>query len=242
MIFFILVLLSLNLLHTILNLSLYNSIRSILIFSFFLAIFSFSIYPYSIRVNINMIYFLLNDYNTLSFLCVIQIIESMIFMIFCVLLIKEHYHEKIISVAKIIPLFPSLIFLTGVFLLKTYLFNTITDIDFFYIAIIFSILFPLFIFLISILIKKIISNWELRMELKIILSFFQIVLAMFLPLLLMGMQVQGTQLSINIKTSIMSYIFFAGLIIVGIYKNKFKIFTQKYVTQFLTKRLSSQSK
>ena len=59
-----------------------------------------------------------------------------------------------------------------------------------------------------------ISCWERRMELKIILSFFQIILAMFLPLILMGLKIQGTQIRVDLKQA--AAVFISLLCVVGL--------------------------
>ncbi|RLF02584.1 MAG: hypothetical protein DRJ64_09160 [Thermoprotei archaeon] len=54
------------------------------------------------------------------------------------------------------------------------------------------------------LLKGCFAEWEWRMELKGILSIFQILLAMFLPIILMGVKIQGTQLEVEAGKTLVS--------------------------------------
>ncbi|MCD4779524.1 MAG: hypothetical protein K8S27_03100 [Candidatus Omnitrophica bacterium] len=186
---------------------------------------------------------MLNDFNVLSLACTYQIVESIIFMILSLVLIRAHYKEigahirkgpenalipvratdnmpameKILSLAKIVPLLPSGVFLVGAFLGETYLFNVIDHMRFYVLALLFSSSIAVVLFANAIALRRLFSGWEWRMELKIVLSFFQIIVAMFLPLLLMGLKIHGTQLQVEIKTTMISLASLAFVILAGLF-------------------------
>ncbi|MCK4816753.1 hypothetical protein KA005_13365 [bacterium] len=160
---------------------------------------------------------MLNDFNVLSLACTYQIVESIVFMILSLVLIRAHYKERAVMISRIVPLLPSGVFLIGIFLGETCLFNVIDNMQFYILALLFSSLMAGFLFANTIALRMLFLDWEWRMELKIILSFFQIILAMFLPLLLMGIKIRGTQLQIDIKTTAVSLAGMAFIVITGFY-------------------------
>jgi hypothetical protein len=194
---FLLVIFFLSCLHQAMNLSLYGKTRNILYFCLFIAAVGLAMFRFSIRINFMSIAALLNDANGLALACTCQIIESAIFMLAVFAQIRAHYEDKTAFSANLVGLLPSGIFLVGVFFSETYLFNIVNDMRFVGLALVFSAALAGALFIAGFSLRKLIPRWEWRMELKIILSFLQIVLAMCLPLLLMGLKIQGTQLKVE---------------------------------------------
>ncbi len=204
--------------YTFINLTLFESKKNILVFSCIISAVIFCLFPISIKINMQDIIHKIQEINLLTSLCTYQIFESLITMVISILLIRNHYINEHHGSLRFLSLFPSLIFLVGLFFLQIFMFNKIQKINFFFISLFFSSLVFISLWLIPIIIKKIISEWELRMELKIIISFFQIILSMFLPLLVREIKISKVQFDINILTTlivitIMSFVFLTGFLI-----------------------------
>ncbi len=210
---FLIILFILSYFHVVINLSLFAKKRYVLIFCLFIAMISFAMVPFSIQLSFKILNRILNDLNVLSLACTYQIVESIVFMILSLLLIRAHYKKQAVMILRIIPLLPSGVFLVGIFLGETYLFNVIDNMQFYRLGLLFSATIAAVLLISAIALRKLLLNWEWRMELKIILSFFQIILAMFLPLLLMGIKIRGTQLQVDIRTAAISL---AGMVFIGV--------------------------
>ncbi|MEA3489806.1 MAG: hypothetical protein U9R44_05665 [Candidatus Omnitrophota bacterium] len=159
-------------------------------------------FPFSIQVSMKRLTRLMNDFNVLSAICTYQIAESIFVMFLSVLLIGGHYKGEKTGILKFVPLVPSGIFMAGVFFTETYLFNAISCLRFRFLAMAVSGVVFILLFSGALTARKLFARWEWRMEMKIILSFFQMLLAMFLPLILMGVKIGGTQLKVDIRTAV----------------------------------------
>ena len=201
---FLIILIFLGFWHTAINISLLKKTAVIAVLSFLLSAVGFVFFPFAIKINIHTLSQFLNNVHVLSCFCTYQIIESITFMLLSLLLIRQHYLGKQKLISSFFYLLPSGIFLAGIFFLQTFLFNSIEYISFFSITLVLFVGAYLLLFLNALALKKIFLNWEWRMELKIILSFFQILIAMFLPIIVMGVKIHNTQLNFNIKSSFIS--------------------------------------
>lgn len=214
---FLIILFILSYFHMVINLSLFAKKRYVLIFCFFIAIISFAMFPFSVQLSFKILNQILNDFNVLSLACTYQIVESIVFMILSLLLIRAHYKKRAVMISRIAPLLPSGVFFVGIFLGETYLFNVIDNMQFHSLGLLFSALIAAVLLMSAIALRKLLLNWEWRMELKIILSFFQIILAMFLPLLLMGIKIRGTQLQVDFRTTTISLTGMVFIVVTGFY-------------------------
>lgn len=194
----------LGFLHTSVNFSLLRKKRYIAVFSSVLAVISFSFFPLAVRLNIQTVNRFMSSFNVLSFVCTYQIIESILFMLLAVLLIKDHYAGRQKPGSKFFSLLPSGIFLTGIFFLQTFLFNIPGKFQFYLIALILSLALFAILWLSALGIRRLFPGWKWRIELKIILSFLQVLLAMFLPLIITGMKMGHTQLQVDIKATVIT--------------------------------------
>ncbi|MCA9406573.1 MAG: hypothetical protein KC684_08545 [Candidatus Omnitrophica bacterium] len=159
----------------------------------------------------------LSNFSALSAACVFQVFESIMIMGVSFFLIKSHYEENKSSAAHDISVLPSGIFFVGLFLIQTYLFYLIEQISFFSIALLFALANFTILFFSANLSKAIFKQWETRIEIKIIVSFLQMLLAMFLPLIVSNVDVGASQFNISFKRLfvtgvIMGIIFLAGFL------------------------------
>ncbi len=201
---FLILLFILGWLHSMVNLSLLKKRRSIFIFALGLSAISYGLFPLAIKINVQIINQAIHDANILSLACTYQIIEALAIMLLALVLIKSHYGGKAALIPESSALFPSGIFLGGVFIFQVYFFNVIHELPFPIAALMFSLLILAVMGVSSWGIRKLISSWAWRVEIKILLSFFQMVLAMFIPLVLAGMRTNAQGYKINAGATIVT--------------------------------------
>ncbi|NCU31724.1 MAG: hypothetical protein EOM23_02045 [Candidatus Moranbacteria bacterium] len=190
-------------------------------YSLIFGVITVAMFPYAVRINLKDISMMLNSSDVVSLLCTFQIIESVIFLLLSLYLIRSHYRTSSRWFEWIIPYVPSGIFMTGLFVSEVYLFNTLNDMSFGMTALIFAMGVFALLIINAFAIRILLPSWGFRMEMKVIISFFQIMLGMFLPLILMGLKIQGTQLQVSFARSVLVWIGLLGVFICGhIYKAK----------------------
>jgi hypothetical protein len=212
---FLAILFILGFFHTAINLSLFSRKRNVTAFVATLSALIFVLFPLSIRLNIEALIGFLGSFHTLSSICTYQIIESIVIMLLSIALIKGHYTGKQSALVKSFSLIPSGVFLLGVFFIQTYFLNRGWGLAFYQSALIYSIGLFIILWLAAAGIRKLFLDWEWRIELKIMLSFLQIVLAMFLPLVLLGLRTHEVQLGIDIKATIVTFLAMALIMFIG---------------------------
>ncbi len=146
-------------------------------------------YPFAIRLNIQDISTFMNNYNTLANICVIMIFESISIFLLITHLLRSHFQNKAITWGKCIVLFPSLSGIVGLFIGLVFVLNNVSGwqlglLTFVILTIVLTVLSVLQLFM-----RFIITSWQGRFDLVLILAFIQIVIAMFLPLVIGGMNV-----------------------------------------------------
>lgn len=215
---FLIILFVLGFLHTAVNLSLFKRVRYIAFFSFVLSAIIFCLFPFSVRWNIQRLDQLIGNFNTLSFVCTYQIIESIIFMLLSIVLIKNHHSGGQSPVSHLFSVSPSGVFLAGTFFLQAFAFTETSHYPFWLIALLLSLTLLIILSMTALIIRKLLSRGAWRIEIKIILSFLQIVLAMFLPLIVVGMKSSRTQLTVDVKATCIVFAIFLVIASIGYFR------------------------
>ena len=218
---FLAILFILGFFHTAINLSLFSRKRNIAIFSFILSVLIFLFFPLSIRLSMEALTRFLGSFHTLSSICTYQIVESIAIMLLSILLIKDHYAGRQSVLARTFSLMPSGVFLLGTFFIQTYFLNRGWGLAFYQNALIYSAGLFIILWLTAVGIRKLFLDWEWRIELKIMLSFLQIVLAMFLPLLLLGLRTHEVQLGIDLKVMLTTFLAMAFIMVIGYVQKRY---------------------
>ena len=208
--------------YSIMNLSLSESPKIFWGGILLLLVFSLVMYPYCLKLNNQTLSFLLQQKELVSLIALIQIFESLAHILFSVLHIKGHFTQRKNKIFKWLIAFPSFIFLAGLFFLQTYLFVYTENISFFMLAILFALGIGVFMFLIVGVIKKILPEWDLRAELKMLVAMFQILLAMFLPLIVKGVKVPFSNLTIERQSIMVTAVVVGVLALIGFIKFQIK--------------------
>lgn len=221
MILFLMVLFLLGIAHTGVNISLLSKKRQVVLFCIFLFGLVLLIYPLAIRTSLESAEMMIREQGIVSLVCTYQVIESIVFMLFSLWTVRVHYERKVFSKAGLVPLLPSGIFLSGIFLASTYIFNTVRAGSFFGLALSLATVIIVTVLVGSFILRKLIPVWEIRMELKILLSFFQLTIAMALPLVLLGLRIHGTQIEVHAQTALFSWIAMLIIVLAGkLFANK----------------------
>ena len=121
-----------------------------------------------------------------------------------------------------LKLLPSFVMLGGIFFLQVTAFVYISDLNYSLMAVVFAILLALVVFGCVWLIPKVI-NWGGRAELSVMLSFVQIVIAMFLPIIVNEIKVPYSNLIIDYESILVTVGVFVGVISIGILLYKYKL-------------------
>jgi len=214
-------------LHTACNISLLSEIRQRVIYSFIIFLAIFALFSWSKMLNIQQVDLFLADFSTLSNTCTFQVVEGLMMMFVSLLLIRSHYqtlsHSRWQKIAQYMALAPSGIFLVGLFLVQTYAFNVIEETAFYKIALGVTISGFLILLALSFVISSLVKTWESRVEIKIILSFLQILLAMFLPIIVTGNKLQQSHFVFDLSQSTLTIMMLLTVIFFGYYWRQYKI-------------------
>lgn len=145
--------------------------------------------PWALRINMQGLTRFLNHLDVLNNLCALLVIESIALLLVTAHLMKQHLDHRVFSLAKGIALLPSSACITGLFVAMVFLFNQITGRSYSLIGFALGIGGFVGLCLGALLIRFCIKTWAARLEILLVLSFVQLVLAMFLPLLARGLAV-----------------------------------------------------
>jgi len=149
--------------------------------------------PWATRINMQGLTRFLNRLDVLNNLCTVLVIESILMLLLLAYLMKQHAERKSASVLGVASLAPSPACLAGIFVLMVYLFNSISGHSYWLIGGLYNLGLLVALGGGSVLLRRVLSAWSARLEVMLILSFVQLVLAMFLPLVARGLTVPAHQ-------------------------------------------------
>ncbi len=202
---------------TVLSLSLSEHKKSLVIGAGVIALATLAFYPYTIKLSNQSLKSVLSDSQLVHSIALLQIFESILLISVAILQVKFHYKtkQKAITIISYLNLFPSIVFLIGLFYLQGYFFLNTEGFSYLVMTIGFTLVVFIALILVAFLIKVIFKEWDLRAEFKILISLFQILLAMFLPLIVKGVQVPFTNLSIEAQPITITAIIIVSITLLG---------------------------
>ncbi|MBI1976012.1 MAG: hypothetical protein HYS56_00715 [Candidatus Omnitrophica bacterium] len=210
----------LGFIHTVHSISLLAKKRHQLIYAALVSAAILMFFPLSAKMNLQTAFQFLSDFNALSAACAFQAFESIGMMLLSFLLIKSRYAGRNRMMTQSLVLAPSGIFLAGLFLMQTSLFHAIERISFFLIALGFAVGVFTVLILSAAALDKWIKVWEWKMESKIALSFLQILLAAFLPLVIVGANIGQSHFEIPVKQTMVVLLTMTGFCGLGFLRQK----------------------
>lgn len=182
-------------------------------------------YNFSLNQNNQTLDWLLQQDNLVSGIAVVLTFEAILIILLTVVQIKSYYNIKYPALWKWISVIPSLQLIAGYIFLQTYVFLKVDGYSFGLLATYFFIGSSFVLGILTLSIQTLVKKWEARAELQALIAMFQLLMAMFLPLIARGKRVGFTQItidyaSIGFITLLVLLISFAGYFI---YKQKNKL-------------------
>jgi hypothetical protein len=136
-------------------------------------------------------------------------------MCLALLLIRSRYETRNGWAVRALFLFPAFSLLGGGLGLQRFLFHTTTGWDFARLALGVSTALALLVWAASLVARAVLRHWEWRLELVVILSFLQLILAMFLPMLVVGLKVDQTQWKVEFVPTVLALSGFSMVVALG---------------------------
>ena len=166
-------------------------------------------YNFSLAQNNQTVEWLINQPNLVSGIAILQTFEAIALIVLTVIQIKSYYIKKFPNLWKYIAVLPSIQMVIGLIFLQTYLFLQVDGVLFLYLALLFFLVTSILLGVLTFSIQKLIKTWAYRVELKVLAALFQLLLAMFLPLIARGQKVSFTQITIDCQ----AILFTTGLVV-----------------------------
>lgn len=196
MIFFLLIYLATTILLSVTHISLVKGKRmwlAILI----PGLISVGFFNFSVSQNNQTLNWLMKQDNLISGIAIMLTFEAILIVFLTVVQIKSYYKLKFPSLWKWISLVPPIQLIVALIFLQTYLFLKVSGHSFVFLALVFFLCSSLILWVLTFSIQSIIKKWESRAELQALIALFQLLLAMFLPLIARGQKVGFTQITID---------------------------------------------
>lgn len=213
--------------YTVINLSLADKSLTLWFGIALLALCSVIAYPFSLDMTNHTLKDWLQKETTISSIALIQIFESIALIFVSITQIKSHYNTKQNKYLSWVSIMPSIVFVIGIFFLQSFLFLNVERLSYARLGFFFMLGLVIILFFLSLLFKTLLRQWAIRAELKLLLSLFQILLAMFLPLVLTGYKISFSNLEIDKLAIEMAFGIMIPIIVIGFYtyyrKNKIKL-------------------
>lgn len=183
---------------------------------------SIGFFNFSISQTNQTLGWLLQQDNLISGIAIFLTFEAILIVLTTVIQIKSYYKIKYLSLWKWISILPPVQLITSLIFLQTYLFLKVNGHSFVLLALIFFLCSSLLLWLLTFSMHRIIQKWENRAELQALIALFQLLLAMFLPLIAKEKKVDFTQITIDYFSILFSTIFIIIITTIGyfIYKRK----------------------
>lgn len=149
-------------------------------------------YPYAIEQSYTSFRTTIDNQQIVSNFLVLQIVECIMGILFCIFLIRDFYKERTIAIFRYFKLFSGIIILPALFYAESIVFITLPGFNFQLLAVIIALIIPLFIFGLIKLISCFIPEYDLRLELKFILHILQLVLSVVISVKLFALPVNSS--------------------------------------------------
>jgi hypothetical protein len=178
------------------------SIKMLLGYSFLMGFILIIFYPLLITISWKSVQTLVHDRAFVTGCCIYQILESVLFIMLSFPEVNHHNKNSKAWYYHLLYYLPSMIAVVGLLgmeLLFLYIFQNKS-----YVLLIslMGISVVMLLTVSALLLRYILTSWETIMKIKTMLLIFQIIIAMFIPLMLSNTHVISTNLMINYHHSI----------------------------------------
>lgn len=185
-------------------------------------------YPSAIEQSFTKFQEAVTNQDLISNFLVVQIVECIIGLLFCIYLIRDFFKEKVLRVFRYFKIFPGMVIVPAIFYFESFGFLSFYGIDFKILAIVFAIIIPLLFLGMQYLLIVIIPEYDLRLELKFILHILQLVLAVVLSIKIYAIPVQSSLGEMNLMPLL-------GLVILSLIMGAIGIWRQQHQLKKLKK-------
>jgi len=165
---------------------------------------------------------LLKQDNLISGISILLTFEALFIVFLTIVQIKSYYAIKYPNLWKWISLIPPIQLIVAYVFLQTYLFLKVNGYSFSFLALLFFLTSSFILWLLTISIQSTIKKWENRAELQSLIALFQLLLAMFFPLMAKGQKVSFTQITIDYYAISFITVLIIVLAAIGYFTNKKK--------------------
>lgn len=174
-------------------------------------------YPYAIEQSYSRFKINIDNQQVVSNFLVLQIVECVVGLLFCIYLIRDFYKERTIAIFRYFKLFPGIIVLPALFYAESFVFLNIPGIHFQTLAIFIALLVPALVFGTLKLIKWLIPEYDLRLELKFIIHILQLILSLVISIKIFALPVKSSlgEMSFLPFTALLTLVVSIGVL--GIY-------------------------
>ncbi len=168
-------------------------------------------YKFSLQQNNTTLDWLLAQENLVSGIAMLLTFEAILIIFLTVVQIKSYYHIKYPLLWKWISVLPSIQLIIALVFFQTYVFLKVDGHSFSVLALLFFLGSSIILAVLTIAMQTVLKKWSARAELKALTAFFQLLLAMFLPLIAKGKKVSFTQITLDFSS-----IAIVALVVIGI--------------------------
>lgn len=154
-------------------------------------------FNFSVKQNNQTLDWLLKQDNLISGIAIFLTFEAILIVFLTVFQTKSYYGLKFPSLWKWISIVPPIQLVVALIFLQTYLFLKINGHSFVFLALAFFLISNLILWVLTFSIQNLVKKWENRAELQSLIALFQLLLAMFLPLIARGQKVGFTQITVD---------------------------------------------
>ncbi len=218
-ILFVLVFLSL-----VIQLSLIHQKYSTVVFYILSSVILYFLYPFAIEQSYSKFKSLTQNVQTVSNFMVVQIIECLLGILFSIFLIKIFYNERVHKFFKYFIFFPGLIIFPAIFYAESAIFLNVSGMNFQLLAVIIAISLPAIIIGLKIMIKVLIPEYDLRLELKFILHILQLLTAIVISINIFKLPTANIESDFHISQLLVFFglVFIFGIVGLVRYNRKFR--------------------
>ncbi|MFP4173282.1 MAG: hypothetical protein ACLFV4_10265 [Candidatus Hydrogenedentota bacterium] len=144
--------------------------------------------PWAIRLNMQNVQLFIQGYETLSLVCLVQAAEALATLGLAAYLMNAHYGERTAPVLRVTALIPNAVFFGGLFVLQVIAVNRIPAQSFLLIGAGYGVAVVIVLVGLMTLGRVVLRAWLTRLNAMLSVGFFQLILAMVLPLMAQGLE------------------------------------------------------
>lgn len=162
-------------------------------FAITISLIAYFAYPWIIQQSIDDLNQWLNNPIHLLNLAVIQVVEAMFFIILDLILVRTLFGESIKKVFRWLSYFPGFVVIAAILYAEMLLFYSINQVDYQVLGLYYALFLALALFLLPLCLRWVIPESYLRMELRYVISFGQILTAMVITIIYQKIPYSQTQ-------------------------------------------------